>query len=170
MLKRKKVLKVIWIIACALLVAIPTAQNIQRGYEFYSNHIHKLDNNPNIRFYQEIKPEILDRLDTPVTVYIDYRVYLPSNESIYTFWSYDMLDAEYIQAHSPELVVLMQQRIEDYTSLENIKNAIDPVQMKKSYAFYSDADNEHIEGYVFLYRDDFGLVFMRQDYFETHYH
>ncbi|MCD4752096.1 MAG: hypothetical protein K8R40_03385 [Anaerolineaceae bacterium] len=170
MLKRKKALKAVLIIACALLIAIPTVQNIQRGYEFYSNHIHKLDNNPNIRFYQEIKPEILDKLDTPVTVYIDYRVYLPSNESIYTFWSYNMLDVEYIQAHSPELVVLMQQRIEDYTSLENIEKAIDPVQMEKSSAFYSDADNENINGYVFLYRDSFGLVFMRQDYFETHYH
>ena len=58
----------------------------------------------------------------------------------------------------------MQQRIRDYLNPE--VTGIDPLLLKESREFYGDADNGEVWGYVLVYRNDFGLAFVRENLYE----
>ena len=58
----------------------------------------------------------------------------------------------------------MQQRIRDYLNPE--VTGIDPLLLKESCEFYGDADNGGGWGYVLVYRNDFGLAFVRENLYE----
>ena len=74
-----------------------------------------------------------------------------------------LVDYDYIRELNPDVVILQQQRIKDYTLEGVLESAADSAQMQRTYQFYQDADKGDLAGYRLLVRDSFGAAFARQD-------
>jgi hypothetical protein len=94
-------------------------------------------------------------------VYYDYRLYAPDTPGWKTETYYELLDYGYINQRRFDVLLLLQQRIYDY--LNPAVTGIDAQQFNLNQAFYRDADRGTIAGYTLVYRNDLGLVFVRND-------
>jgi len=74
--------------------------------------------------------------------------------------SFDLLSYAYIQEHDFDVLLLLQQRIWDYTNPNAV--GIDPEAFALSQQFYRDADAGKIEGYDLVYRTPLALVFVKE--------
>ena len=63
--------------------------------------------------------------------------------------------------------LLLEQRIRDYLN-PNV-TGIDPALFARNQQFYRDADNQTITGYHLVYRDSFGLIFVRDELYQEYY-
>jgi hypothetical protein len=96
-------------------------------------------------------------------------MYVPESEEWYSFSQFEMLDYEYFEVNDPDLILLIKQRIYDYTSQNAIENPVDPEQFSESLTFYEDVKTGVLNGYTFLYQDDFGIAFLRSDLHAKHF-
>jgi len=154
--------------AIIILILIQFGLNISWGVNYYLEELHKEENNPSISFYNQISSSIIAKIpkDEINIIYHDVRMYVPN--TLPTISKFELLDYEYFNAHDPALILLMQQRIYDYTSPAAVNNPSDPEQMELSFVFYTDADQEKLENYVLVTRDEFGLAYLREDIFKTY--
>ncbi len=105
--------------------------------------------------------------DSSLYVYHEVRMYLPPDTGWGTEAIFEMLDYDYIQQRNFDVVMVMQERIRDYIN-PNAK-AIDAAALEKSRVFYHDAESGSIQGYTLAYRDDFGLVFVKNELYEQYF-
>lgn len=148
-----------------ILVLVQFGQNLIWDFSAYQNRLERPDTHPAIGFYNELDNQLLACLpeDKRVKIYRDVRVYIPPKPEWDVQMRWGVVDYEVIQSINPELVLLQQQRIMDYTQPDVIDNAEDKEQMKKTYKFYLDAYNKELEGYYYLLEDEFGIAFIRDD-------
>jgi hypothetical protein len=95
-------------------------------------------------------------------VYYDAQMYVPVTTGWSTVSTYDLLEYGYISEHNFDVLLLMEQRIRDYLNPNAV--GIDVETFKRNQLFYRDADVESLNGYHLVYRDTFGLIFVRDDY------
>lgn len=127
----------------------------------YDVRLHRADNNDRILFYSQAVEALKPLPAGPVSVYYDYRMYLPDTLGWKTETSYDLLEYGYIQQRNFGVLLLLDQRIRDY--LNPAATGIDPELFARNQKFYRDADNETIAGYHFIFRNPVGLVYVRED-------
>jgi hypothetical protein len=72
-----------------------------------------------------------------------------------------LLSYAYIQEHDFDVLLLLQQRIWDYTKPNAV--GIDPQAFALSQQFYRDADAGDIAGYDLVYRTPLALVFVKEN-------
>jgi len=101
-------------------------------------------------------------------VYYDYRLYIPETTGWITETTYDLLEYKYIQTKNFDVVVLLEQRIRDYLNPD--VTGIDPNVFARNQQFYRDAEKGTISGYHLVYRNDVGLVFVRDDLYQIYFH
>jgi hypothetical protein len=77
------------------------------------------------------------------------------------------LDYNYIQQNNFDVLLLLEQRIRDYTN-PNVKG-IDPAQFALNQKFYRDAEQGTINGYHLVYRNSLGLVFARNEIYQKYF-
>jgi hypothetical protein len=65
------------------------------------------------------------------------------------------------------VLLLIQQRIRDY--LNPNSTGIDPALFARNQQFYRDADKGTLIGYHLVYRDAFGLIFVRDELYQKYY-
>ena len=145
--------------AVIILLVLFSLLNILTDVQLVSKNITRRDTSEAIQFYEGIPESIFDRFSAEEKIYIDYRVYFPKQQSWQIFWSYEMLDYSYVREQSPDYMILMTQRMHDYTNQNNMENAIDPVQMENSAAFYTDALNNEVQGYQLIFEHPFAKIF-----------
>lgn len=147
-------------VATALLIAILAIQSflfLRQDFKTISEHLVREENNTSIGFYERVSQVLGPALDDPLTVYFDYRLYLPDDNNWQKETSFELLTYEYIQEGDFDLLFIKQQRIRDY--LQEGLTGVDPDEFARSQIFYHDADNGTIKGYTLVYRDNIGLVF-----------
>ena len=152
-----------------LLLAIVILQFglfIKKDVDLFRVRNTRAENNPSIQFYEkalvELAPVTQDKL-----VYYDYRLYMPEKQGWMIENSFDLLTYDYIHSRNFDLLFLSQQRIRDYLHPSAI--GIDPTTFAQSQAFYRDADEEKLEGYKLLLRDETVLLYIREDLCEKYY-
>jgi hypothetical protein len=97
-------------------------------------------------------------------VYYDYRMYVPGKPGWVTDTTYDLLEYNYIKENNFDVLVLLEQRIRDYLNPEVV--GIDPALFARNQQFYRDADNAGVKGYHLIYRNTFGLIYVRDDLYQ----
>lgn len=136
---------------------------------FLLNDIHRFiertnraENHPAINFYKKTEEIIQPLAGRSLSIYYDTRMYILPRENWSTETSFDLLEYQYIQEKNFDVLLLMQQRIYDY--LQESAVGIDPEGFQRSQKFYRDANYGNIKGYWLAYRDNFGLIFIRDIY------
>lgn len=159
-----------FLIVCNLLV-VPTLvfqgySNGKNAYARLNEQLVREQTNPRIRFYYEAR-EMLRPLDNlEPHIYYDYRFYMPYMNPWSFETSYDLLDYDYIDKGGFDVLLLLQQRLSDYTN-PNVQG-IDEEDFPKNQLFYNDANTGSVTGYKLLYRNETGLIYINQnlcDYF-----
>lgn len=149
-----------------IVVVIQFGLFVIKDVELFRARNSRAENNPSIQFFERAVVEL-----APVTqdksVYYDYRLYMPEKQGWFTENSFDLLTYDYIQSRNFDLLFLSQQRIRDYLHPSAV--GINPSTFAQSQQFYRDADQESLQGYKLLMRDDTVLLYIRQDVCEKYY-
>jgi hypothetical protein len=121
-----------------------------------------------LSFYEDTLRMLEPLAGQKLKVYYDYRLYVPAetpNWKIET--SFDLLSYAYIQEHDFDVLLLLQQRIWDYTKPTAV--GTDPEAFALSQQFYRDADAGEIAGYDLVYRTPLALVFVKENLCATYF-
>ncbi len=163
-----KNLKNHWLQAAALLVVvIQFVIFAGDGVKNYFDHLYREQTEPSIAFADQIV-ETLKPLDgQKLNIYNDYRVYLPPKTGWIPLTSYDLLEYNFIQQNQFDVLLLQEQRIRDYLN-PNV-TGIDPELFARNQQFYRDANNETIAGYHIVLRNDFGLIYVKDDLYNQYF-
>lgn len=120
-------------------------------------HLQREAESQSIGFYENVRLTLRAKINEPLDVYFDYRLYLPDDNHWQKTTSFELMTYSFIQERDFDVLLLQQQRIRDY--LQDGLIGIDPGEFEQSQQFYRDADAGHIEGYNLVYRDSVGLIF-----------
>jgi hypothetical protein len=156
---RKNTQTLIPLLVAAVLMALQFGLNLSSDVHAYAQRTARAEGNPEIAFYDQALTALDDLPDEPLNVYFDYRLYVPDTRQWQLETSYDLLSYDYVQEHNYDVLFLLQQRISDY--LDPSASGIDPQQFANSQAFYTDANKGALQGYSLVFRNETGLVFVR---------
>jgi hypothetical protein len=87
-------------------------------------------------------------------------MYVPKTGQWKTESAFEMLTYSFIQTRGFDVLLLLQSRIDDYTNSDLV--AIDQTKLDAAQVFYWDADKEALSGYKLLFRNDFGLIYIKE--------
>jgi hypothetical protein len=127
----------------------------------FGAYLQRAETNQRIPFYAEVVEALQPLPQENLQVYYDYRLYVPGETGWTLATNYELLDYGYIQQNNFDVLILLQQRINDYLN-PNV-SGIDPEQFALNQQFYRDADGGNIAGYRLVFRSEVGLVFVRED-------
>jgi hypothetical protein len=145
-----------------LLVFVQIGLFVNQDIKIINGSIHKADNNPRIQFYDQALNALAPLpVGGQYRVYYDYRLYAPETPGWMIETTYELLEYGYIQEKNFDILLLLEQRIRDYLNPD--VTGIDPEVFARNQQFYRDAEKGTISGYHLIYRNDTGLVFVRDD-------
>ncbi len=133
----------------------------------YGEDLHRADNNPRIQFYDQIVGALKPVTAGSLHIYYDYRLYVPETPGWTTEINYDLLDYQYIQQGQFDVLLLLEQRIQDYLNPEAV--GIDPALFALSRQFYRDAESGSIKGFHLVYQNSVGHVYVSEDLYNRYY-
>ncbi len=133
----------------------------------FETRMHRADHSTSIKFYDQVLASLKPLPNAKLHVYYDYRMYVPGKPGWVTETNFDLLEYKYIQKNQFDVLLLQQQRIRDYLNPNAV--GIDPALFARNQQFYRDADSATIKGYHLVYRDAFGLIFVRDELYQEYY-
>ncbi len=109
-----------------LIVLGQTAFFVRYDIQQYDKRLHRAENNPRIVFYEQTLVELAPATGSPLDVYYDYRLYVPNTPDWKTTTTYDLLNYNYIQENQFDVLLLLEDRINDYLNPRAV--GIDPAE------------------------------------------
>lgn len=143
-----------------LLIAIQWLLFVSQDAQMIQRQKHRAEKEPAILFY-DLALKQLKPVKGPLSVYYDYRLYVPGEEDWTLHNSFDLLNYKFIRDNNFDLLFLSRQRIRDY--LQDGLQSSDPQALEQSRVFYRDARDGTIEGYRLLFRNKTGLLYIRAE-------
>lgn len=153
--------------AAMAVVAVQFLFFVVKDVQIYAGDLHRENNNPRIHFYDQVVNALIPLSSRQISLYYDYRLYMPETPDWTTQTTFELLEYDYIGQNNFDVLVLLEQRIRDY--LDPNATGIDPQIFARNQKFYRDAENEAIQGYHLIYRDFVGLVYLRDDLYQQYY-
>jgi hypothetical protein len=150
-----------------LVILFQFVSNLGWDISTYTARLHRAETSPSLQFYQKVEENLAPLIGVELLAYRDVRLYVPNASAWDTFAEFKLLDYGTFQETNPEVILLMQQRLRDY--LNPAVAGIEPGQLEISRIFYRDADQGSLEGYTLVFRDDFGLAFVRDDIYREYF-
>ena len=150
-----------------LIVFVQGTSFVKQDLRNIIGTLHKADNNPRIQFYAQTLDAIAALPAGAYHVYYDYRLYAPETTGWTIETAYELLEYGYIQEKNFDILLLLEQRIRDYLNPE--VTGLDSEVFARNQQFYRDADNGTITGYHLIYRNDVGLVYVRDDLYLNYF-
>jgi hypothetical protein len=155
--------QIVFSLAIVLQLSAFTVSDVQR----YFGYLNKTLDKPALQFYDQAMDVLKPLPDKGIFIYRDVRMYFPRTANWTTEAVFKPLDYEYIRSRDFEVLMVMQQRIYDY--LTPGVQGINPEAFARSQVFYRDADKGIVEGYQLIFRNGFGLVFVRDDIYQEYF-
>lgn len=158
-----------WLSVIAILIILlQFIANVRWDIYLYRSRLNREWNSAAIRFYDRVE-QVLAPLPSVrnYKVYYDVRMYVPAQPGWYSQSIFELLDYNYLQKEWFDIILLRQQRIYDYLNPKAI--GLDPEKFTTSRIFYQDAQQGNINGYHLLYRDEYGLIFIRDRLYEKYF-
>jgi hypothetical protein len=140
---------------------------VRADVQRYTTQLQRAEGSPALAFHDEVQAALAPLPAGEYHVYHDVGLYLPPQPGWTTEDSFELLTYDYIRSGNFDILLLSQQRILDYLSPE--AEGIDPAEFAAAQAFYRDADAGGLDGFVLLYRDAFGLVFVKEGLYAVHF-
>ncbi len=153
--------------ALLLVLLIQFGLFIRSDVQTFNSNLHRQQNSASIQWYSQVLTALKPLPDAKLHVYYDYRLYVPGNPGWVTDTNFDLLEYSYIQQNHFDVLLLLEQRIKDY--LNPNATGIDPALFARNQQFYRDANNQTITGYHLVYRDSFGLIYVRDALYQQYY-
>lgn len=137
---------------------------------FYQHELEREQTSSSLAFFASVEEQVLTKLpdDTPLAFYRDIRVYVPDRPQWDVQFKWNLIDYQDIEAINPDVILLSRQRAMDYTLPEVIAQADESSKLFYASQLYANALDHIFLGYEFVYADDFGLVFVRQELYEKY--
>jgi hypothetical protein len=148
-------------------VAVQFTSYVYSDAVWFNQRVHAAENSSAILFYDQALEALEPLPSGSYYVYHDVRMYVPETDGWVTEAIFEPLDYDYFQQRNFDFVMLMQQRINDYLNPEVV--GIDSEAFARSQVFYKDANNGNLEGYHLVFRNDFGLIFVKDELYEANY-
>lgn len=155
----KAATRIILVVFLAILT-VQSALFISQDINTIKTHLARENNSASVMFYEKVSQVLGPVIDQPLTVYFDYRLYLPDDNNWQKHTSFELMTYEYIREGNFDILLLQQQRIRDY--LQEGLTGVNADEFERSQLFYRDADAGNVEGYNLVYRDSTGLVLERK--------
>jgi len=158
-----------WFARMALLLVlfVQFVLFMRSDVQAFNSRMHRQQNSASIQWYDKALAALKPLPDASLHVYYDYRMYVPGKPGWSTDTNFDLLEYGYIQQNHFDVLLLLEQRIRDY--LNPKVTGIDPALFALNQQFYRDADNQTITGYHLVYRDSFGLIYVRDELYQKYY-
>jgi hypothetical protein len=150
-----------------LVLLIQFGLFVSSDVQAFNSRMHRQENSASIQWYDKVLAALKPLPDAKLRVYYDYRMYVPGKTGWRTDTNFDLLEYGYIQQNHFDVLLLLEQRIRDYLN-PNV-TGIDPALFARNQQFYRDADNQTITGYHLVYRDSFGLIYVRDELYQEYY-
>jgi hypothetical protein len=169
-LNKKEPRKILWqalTVFGAVIIVFQFFNHIQWNITSIKHRTQRAETSASIKFYQKVEQHLEPLIDQELLAYRDVRLYIPDSSTWDIFYRFQLLDYATFEEADPEVILLMQQRIYDYLNPE--VTGINPGQLEISRVFYRDADEGNLEGYTLIFRDDFGLAFVRNDIYQDNF-
>ncbi len=132
----------------------------------YQQQLHRQENDPSIQFYSQAKQSLKGLpTDEALYVYHDVHIYIPEASPWVTESIFEMLDYDFIEQRNYDMLWIMQERIYDYLNPNG--TGIDPKKLNQARIFYQEANQGSLSNYRLVYRDAFGLVFVKNSLWDT---
>ena len=125
------------------------------------------ETHPSLAFYTTVLSVLAPLPAGEYYVYHDVRLYVPETDGWERESSFAMLDYDFIQSRGYSILLLLQQRIYDYSAQD--VEGVDPEKLAVSRVFYADANAGTLNGYKLVYRDSQGLVFVSDELYESYF-
>jgi hypothetical protein len=163
----------LWLAIVVLIVGYQAVNYLSGDISLYHNDLVREQTSPAIQFYNVLNQKYLHALpsDQIYTIYRDDRMYFPDSDSRHVISYYVATNYSTVQKYKPDIILLLQQRISDFTQPGASANAINKNTFQDIYQFFTDASEGQLTGFHLIYRDDTGLAFVSdalyQEYFKS---
>jgi hypothetical protein len=96
-----------------------------------------------------------------IRVFRDWKVYFPNQEGFAVQMDWDMATLDKIKQWQPDLIILEEENLKEFSDPTVIDNAVNPEEMKLIHSFYQQAASDQIPGYDRIMQNSFGSVYVR---------
>jgi 4-amino-4-deoxy-L-arabinose transferase-like glycosyltransferase len=157
--------KNVWrLVLCFVGVVIVGAQmiySLRQDVSLYKENLHREENSRSLKFYSRIEQDYLSRivLDRPLIIFRDVMMYIPNLPIYEDYFKWGVSNYDIAFRHNPDLLILNKQHLYDYTQPGQVESARNK-DFVLTVQFYKDVLNGTVKGYVLLYEDDFGIVYL----------
>ena len=137
--KIDKAARLAWFTRMALLLVlfIQFGLFVRADVQTFNSRLHREQNSTSIQWYSQGAGRTQAVAGCKTTRYYDYRMYVPGNPGWVTDTNFDLLEYSYIQQNHFDVLLLLEQRIQDY--LNPNATGIDPALFARNQQFYRDA-------------------------------
>ena len=154
----------------ALILAIFLVQFVEYvpySINRFQTQLHRAEDNPAIQFYFDAKQALEPLQREKLYILHDVRMYMPTTSNWQLESEFYLLNHEYIQSKNYDVLMILQQRINDYTNPN--AQPIDPQSFAEYKRFYHDADDGVIPNYQLVFRNAYGLIFVRSSLYDQYF-
>lgn len=163
----------LWLAIVVLIVGYQAVNYLLADIKLYQNDLTREQTNTAIQFYNTLDEQYLHVLPLNQTyvIFDDVRMYFPDSASSHVISFYVTTNYATVQKYKPDIILLWQQRISDYTQPGASANAINKNAFQAVHQFFSDASKGQLTGFHLIYRNGTGLAFVSdalyQKYFQS---
>ncbi|HUI87327.1 MAG TPA: hypothetical protein VLX61_01255 [Anaerolineales bacterium] len=161
----------IWLAMAVLIVGYQALNYLSSDFRLYQNHLTREQTSPAIQFYDDLNQKYLSVLPSNQTyvIFRDVRIYFPDSASNHVISFYVTTNYATVQRDKPDIIVLWQQRVSDYTQPGALAAAINKNAFQAVYQFFSDASKGQLAGFHLIYRNDTGLAFVSDTLYQKYF-
>ena len=123
-----------------------------------------------IMMFHQAEDQVLQKikLDRKLRIYRDWRAYVADRSEYDVKMNWDLATYPYLQDLDVDVLFIERENMIYFSDAAKIPRAIDPERMKEMVAFYSDALEGNVTGYVRALETDFGAVFVRESLYQRY--
>lgn len=136
----------------------------------YLSGLNREKTSPSILFYNALEAQLKTNLPGQrLVVYRDWHMYFPLSGGKDVEIDWTLPNYAYIKQLNPDLMLLEEDNIKAYSQPSAISQAVNPEDMKQTYAFYLDASKKQIAGYQLVLDSHFGAAYLRDNLYQQYF-
>ncbi|HUH96109.1 MAG TPA: hypothetical protein VLZ89_02045 [Anaerolineales bacterium] len=161
----------LWVVIVVFILGYQTLGYLTADVRLYRNDTTREQTNAAIQFYNALDGKYLHVLpaNQAFVVFRDVRVYFPDSASRHVISFYVTTNYATVQKYKPDIILLWQQRISDYTQQGALANAINKNAFQAVHQFFSDASKNQLSGFHLIYRNNTGLAFVSDALYQKYF-
>lgn len=152
----------------SLLIVVFSLQSVwtlNTSLKHFSLAAGKESNNESIRFFAVIEKDYLSiiELDRPLLILRHVHMYVPNDPRWDVRHRWGLTTYSFIERTAPDAILLWKQELYDFTNEAVQNSAVNPERFAEALPFYQDALNQNLVGYIHVYEDAYGILYIRDD-------